>query len=213
MIEQILVGGYDNNFSYFVGDDKKSVAVVDPSNASFLIELLEQEGLTPKMVLITHSHFDHTEGVKMLCEHYGIPVYAHKSAREKLEIGDSMIVLVEDGEIIKIGEQKIEIMHTPGHLDDSVCYYISKKNSWNDVPILLTGDTLFVGRCGRSDLPGGNLEDFYKTLQRIKKLPDDTEVYPGHDYGEKPTSTVGYEKKHNKHLKCSSFEEFEKASA
>lgn len=211
MIDQIAVGGYDDNFSYFVGDDKRNVAVVDPSNVPFLIELIESGGLTPKMVLVTHSHFDHTSGVEELCEHYGIPMYAHKNADGRLHISDNMVVLVEDGEIIKIGELEVKVMHTPGHIDDAVCYYISKKESWDEVPRLLTGDTLFVGRCGRYDLDGGDVKAFYKSVQRIKRLPDETKIFPGHDYGEKPVSTLGYEKKHNKHLKCSSLKEFEEA--
>ncbi|MBT4917099.1 MBL fold metallo-hydrolase [Candidatus Peregrinibacteria bacterium] len=210
MIEQIAIGGYDNNFSYFIGDNARNVAVVDPSNVSFLIELLEQEGLTPKMVLVTHSHFDHTDGVKELCSHYGIPVYAHKNARERLEITDSMIVPIEDNEELRIGDLRVKVMHTPGHIDDAVCYYVSKEHSWDDTPRLITGDTLFVGRCGRADFDESDIKDFYKSLQRIKKLPDNTEIYPGRDYGQDPVSTIKHEKKHNKHLKCESFKEFEK---
>ncbi len=199
MIRQLQIGGYNDNFSYFIIDGK-DVAIVDPDNVTHLVAEMEQEMLVPKMILLTHSHFDHCAGAAELASKYGIPVYMHKNARDRVDIHKHQIVTVEDGEKIKLGELHIEVLHTPGHIDDAVCYLVGD--------CLLTGDTLFVEGCGHAKLEGANVEDLWKSLQRIAALGDDIKVYPGHDYGSKPHSTVGYEKKHNKYLKCKDFEEF-----
>ncbi|MDX1371585.1 MAG: MBL fold metallo-hydrolase, partial [Nitrososphaeraceae archaeon] len=94
-------------------------------------------------------------------------------------------------DIIKVGKITIEVIYTPGHSKDSICLII-------DSQIIITGDTLFVGNCGRIDLPGGDINDMYESLfEKIMKLNDDLIVYPGHNYGIKPISTIGEEKKNN----------------
>jgi glyoxylase-like metal-dependent hydrolase (beta-lactamase superfamily II) len=106
-----------------------------------------------------------------------------------------------DGDTLKVGGIVIEVIHTPGHSPDSICLLIDDK--------LLTGDTLFVGECGRTDTPGGSAKDMYKSLfHKISKLDDDIQVYPGHDYGTKPHSTIGEEKRTNYTLEKRSLEEF-----
>lgn len=211
MITQIPVQGFDNNFCYFVADEKlDEIAVIDPACVSHLKSEIQQSLLIPRMVLLTHSHFDHTEGVPEMVETYGVPVYIHKNARGRLDILETYIVEIEDGDKIKIGDVEILVMHTPGHIDDAVCYYISAEQDPNGVPKLFSGDTVFVEGCGRADLEYSNVKDLYKSLQRIKALPDETEVYPGHDYGTRPFSNIGYEKKHNRFFKCDNFEEFKK---
>jgi glyoxylase-like metal-dependent hydrolase (beta-lactamase superfamily II) len=95
----------------------------------------------------------------------------------------------------------VKVIHTPGHTRDSVCFLVEKK--------LFTGDTLFVGECGRTDMPGSDAGALFESLfTRLMKLPDDTEVYPGHDYGPRPTSTIGAEKKNNYTLQPRTKEEF-----
>lgn len=210
MIKQVAVGGFDNNFSYFLGDNDGNVAVVDPSNVPLLKKLAEENGLSIKMVLLTHSHFDHTDGVHEIVEEYGVPIYMHENAEGRVETAGEMSVYINEGEAIKVGKLTIEALYTPGHIDDAICYYINKEHSWDDIPRLITGDTVFVGACGRADLPGSNVEDLYNTIGRIKGLPDETEIYPGHDYGSKPVSTIGWEKKHNGYFACKTLEDFKK---
>lgn len=204
MIRQIPIDGYDDNFSYFI-ENGKAIAVVDPGDVDHLIAEIEQDCLEVKMVLITHSHHDHVEGVAEMVKHFGVPVYMHKNAERRVEdVEEEMTVLVEDGEKIRLGDGVIEVMHTPGHIDDAVCFYV------RDEGALITGDTLFVEGCGRADLEGSNVEDLWKSLKKLKKMPDKTRVYPGHNYGSKPVSDIAWEKKHNRFLKCVDFESFKK---
>ncbi|MBS7614878.1 MBL fold metallo-hydrolase, partial [Candidatus Bathyarchaeota archaeon] len=108
---------------------------------------------------------------------------------------------VVDGDIIKVGKITLKVIHTPGHTPDSICLLFDKK--------LVTGDTLFVGECGRTDLSGGNPAEMYNSLfGKLMKLDDDVEIYPGHDYGLKPKSTIGEEKRINYVLEERSLEEF-----
>ncbi len=207
-IDQVRVNGYDDNFSYFIGDNEGNVAVVDPSDVPLLESIIDQEGLNLKMILLTHSHFDHVEGVKALVQKYGVPVFAHINAKGRLPVADTYCVFVDDNEIIKIGDLHIKAMYTPGHIDDALCFYISKENADDNIPKLLTGDTLFVEGCGRADMPESNVKDLFKSLSRIKKLPKETHIYAGHDYGSKPVSTLAWEKMHNAYVHCASFEEF-----
>ncbi len=209
-IQQIAVGGYDRNFSYFVVENEtKEVGIVDPDNVELLIEEIERGGYRPVFILITHSHLDHIRGVDEIAVNYDVPIYIHKNAPEKLVFQREMR-RVEDGDLIKLGENEIEVLHTPGHAMDAVCYYIDESFAKDCAPKLITGDTLFVGTVGKASLEGSNVEDFFKSLERIGNLPKDTEIYPGHDYGETPTSTIGFEKSANKYLMCGSVEEFRK---
>lgn len=206
MIRQIPVEVFDKNFSYFLfGENGKDVAVVDPGDVSALTALISEAELVPQMILLTHSHHDHADGIVEMLEHYQVPVYAHENARGRLKIGNEGIIFVHDGDTIDLGGLKIKVLHTPGHIDDAVCYYAEDE----DGPFLITGDTLFVEGCGRADLNGSNVRNLYESLQKLKALDDRVLVFPGHDYGSKPFSTIGAEKKRNKYFLCASFEEFE----
>ncbi len=104
--------------------------------------------------------------------------------------------------MLRVGKISITTIYTPGHTTDSICLLIDKQK-------LLTGDTLFVGECGRTDFPGGNTKSMYESLfNRLLKLDDNVEVYPGHDYGPKPSSTIGEEKKSNYTLQPRSLKDF-----
>lgn len=211
VVRQLNIGGYDNNFSYFiVGHSDKKIAIVDPGNFGFLESEILLNGFMPELILLTHSHHDHVEALDEMVEKYKIPVYFHKNAMPKIGVEAGLARTVDDEDVIEMDGVKILVMHTPGHIDDAVCYYISGENSDDKIPKLITGDTLFVEACGRADLNGSNVEDLYKSLQRIKKLSDETEVYPGHDYGSIPISTIAHEKKHNRFLRCANVEEFRK---
>lgn len=208
MIQQIPIGGFDNNFSYFIGDGASpKIAIVDPANVDHLLSEIQEASLEPSMILLTHSHHDHVEGVKSLVERFGIPVYMHSYARARVEVQEGFVVEIDDGEKLRIGGLEIKIMYTPGHIDDAVCYLIEEGEG---APGVITGDTLFVEGCGRADFEDSNVEDLWKSLQKIIKLGDEVKIYPGHDYGSMPVSTVGWEKENNKYLRCRDFTEFKK---
>lgn len=203
MIQQIHVGGFDDNFSYFIEDsDSKTIAIVDPSNVKLLEAEISKNFFSPKMILLTHSHFDHTEGVAELVKKLAIPVYMHENARGRVNVLDEMAVYIKGGEKIKLEDIFIDVIDTPGHIDDAVCFYLKEDKA------LLTGDTVFVEGCGRADLEFSNVEDLFKSLQKIKKLPDDTKIFPGHDYGKKPWSTIKDEKKNNPYFKVKTLDDF-----
>jgi len=185
------------NFGYLIGDDKTRLAtVVDPAGAvDRILRLADNHGLKIIHIINTHSHSDHTSGSQELASATGAKIIMHKKARATKHL------VVEDGDVISVGELKIKVIHTPGHSPDGVCLLVEDK--------LLTGDTLFIGECGRTDLPGGSSEELYDSLfGKLVKLDDELEVYPGHDYGDKPHSKLGCEKKHNYTLKPRSKDEF-----
>lgn len=211
MIKQVHTDVYDDNFSYFVIDRKsKNALVVDPGDLDSLDHIIAQDGLNLKGVLVTHSHHDHVGGVNDMVKRYGIPVYMHKYAAGRVMVPQEAVVEIDEGEKIKVGDIELRVLWTPGHIDDAVCYYIEAAKSDDGEPKIITGDTLFVEGCGRADLEGSDVEDLYKSLVRLKKLPAETKVYPGHHYGSKKVSTIAWEKARNQYLKCKSFEEFRK---
>ncbi len=185
------------NFSYIIGDEETHQgAVVDPGfETEKILEIAVQNRLKIKYLIDTHEHMDHTSGNRDLALKTGAKIVAHEYAQITKDIS------VKDGEELKLGETSIKVIHTPGHTPGSICLLIDRK--------LLTGDTLFVGECGRVDLPGGSAEDLYSSLfNKILNLDDDIEVYPGHNYGAEPSSTIGSERKHNYVLKPRTKEEF-----
>jgi hydroxyacylglutathione hydrolase len=185
------------NIAYLIGDEKsRQAVVVDPSGAiTDIINFLRKENLKLVYIINTHSHSDHTAGNNELASQTGAKIMMHEVAN----IGGD--IKLKDGEIVKVDGINIRVIHTPGHTPDSICLIFDGK--------ILTGDTLFVGECGRTDLPGGDSSKLYDSLfGKIIKLDDDLEVYPGHDYGAKPDSTLEYEKKNNYVLKPRSKEEF-----
>lgn len=186
-----------DNFSYIIADENsKEAAIVDPSfNGETLTKLAKDQNFTVKYVIDTHEHGDHTAGNQTVKSNLGAKIVAHNSSRIKKDIS------VVDGDTLTIGKVAIKIIHTPGHTPDGICLLADGK--------ILTGDTLFVGECGRTDLPGGSVKDLYNSLfQKLMKLDDNVEVYPGHDYGLAPHSTIGIERKTNYVLKPRSIEEF-----
>jgi len=186
-----------DNFSYVIADEvSREAAVVDPSfNANAIIQLLKNHGLNLKYVINTHNHIDHTAGNEDIRSSLGAKVVAHRLSKVDKDIS------VVDGDIIKVGKISIKVIHTPGHSPDGICLLVDGK--------LLTGDTLFVGECGRTDLHGGNSEELYHSLfDKLLKLDDDVEVYPGHDYGSKTHSTIGEEKRTNYTLEKRTLKEF-----
>lgn len=185
IFKKFLIEG-SRNFAYLIGDEASREAVaVDPSGAvSDIMKAIKGEGLHLKYIITTHSHPDHTAGVSELSEMAGAKHLMYKSKESGDDPG------LGDGDTITLRSVKIRVIHTPGHTPDSICLLVDNK--------LLTGDTLFVGECGRTDMPGGDSAALYDSLfNKILPLSDDLEIHPGHDYGPKPYSTLGYERKHN----------------
>ncbi len=180
-------------------------AVVDPVNADEISRLLTEKNLKPVQVFLTHGHFDHIIGVPALLDRYpGLPVMINKKDAGKLadprqnasaSFGLGVTVEVKTkplskGEVIKLGNASITVLETPGHTKGSVCLLVGKD-------ILLTGDTLFKGSVGRTDLSDGNPTELKQSLSKLTTLPDDTKVYPGHGEG----TSIGAEKQSNDFLK------------
>lgn len=189
---------HGDNFSYIIADDatRESVVVDSSFNAGEIIRILTAENLKLKYIINTHSHSDHTAGNEELHSIFNARTVAHKLSRINADIA------ANDGDIIQIGSIPVKVIHAPGHTPDSICLLVNNQK-------LLTGDTLFVGECGRTDLAGGNSKSLYNSLfNKILKLNDDVEVYPGHDYGSKPSSTVGEERRLNYTLVPRSLAEF-----
>jgi hydroxyacylglutathione hydrolase len=188
---------HSDNFSYIIADDAtREAAVVDSSfNAGELVRILKTENLQLKYIISTHGHSDHTAGNEELRSMFAAKTVMHKLSRINADI------MVEDGDVINVSTVPIKVIHTPGHTPDSICLLVGNK--------LLTGDTLFVGECGRTDMPGGNSRSMYDSLfNKLLTLSDNLEVYPGHDYGPKPSSTMGDERRSNYTLQPRSLAEF-----
>jgi hydroxyacylglutathione hydrolase len=189
---------HSDNFSYIIADKAtREAAVVDSSfNAGELIRVLKAENLALKYVINTHGHSDHTAGNSELLTVFNAKTVAHKLSRINAD------VKVDDGDTINVGSVTIKVIYTPGHTPDGICLLVDNTK-------LLTGDTLFIGECGRTDLPGGNSRSLYDSLfNKLLKLDDAVEVYPGHDYGPKPYSTIGEQRRTNYVLQPRSLAEF-----
>jgi len=188
---------HGDNFSYILGDDEtRDAAVVDSSfNGGKITRILKTENLALKYLINTHNHSDHTAGNEELQSYFGAKTVSHRLSRIKPDLE------VDDGDTILLGNIVIKVIHTPGHTPDSICLLVEKK--------VLTGDTLFVRECGRTDLSGGDSTSLYQSLfNRLLKLDNDIQVFPWHDYGPKPYSTIGEERKLNYTLQPRSLEEF-----
>lgn len=202
-IEQIKVG--HGNFSYILHCPTcKKAVIVDPGfNASKALEFISSNALELEYIIITHFHSDHSGDAKKVKNLKPLSkiVASEFDGKRISPIAD---IFVADKDQLELGEIKIKFILTPGHTPGSICIIV-------DNEALLTGDTLFIGDCGRTDLAGGNTADMYKTLQeKIKPLPDHLIVYPGHDYGDKPYDSLGNQKRINKTLLAKNLKEFSK---
>jgi hydroxyacylglutathione hydrolase len=191
------------NYVYFVGDpNSREVAVVDPAwDVDRIVEMAQENDLTITKILITHSHFDHINGVEALLNRAKAKVYINKAEAEFMRAVWPDLVKVDSGDTIRVGGVDITFLHTPGHTPGSQCFMVQNH--------LISGDTLFIGACGRCDLPGSNPEDMYHSLtQKLAKLDDHTIVFPGHNYAARPYSTIGDEKRFNPYLQFQSLQDF-----
>jgi len=195
LFTQIRAGG-DRNFSYIIADEaSKEAAVIDPGmNPDDELRYIEDNNLRLVYIIDTHDHFDHTGGNATLKAKTGAKIAMHESAGSRRDIA------LNDGDILKLGTLELSIIHTPGHTPDSICILAGNE--------LVTGDTLFVGKVGGTGF-GRDARDEYDSLhKKLMVLPPETKVWPGHDYGVRPSSTIGDELKENPFILSESFEAF-----
>ena len=196
LLDQFRVGPY-LNFTYLVANEEGGEGVViDPAyGIDPVLEAVDRRRVKVRYILNTHSHPDHVAGNREVRERTGAKVVAHRVAPLDQDLS------VDDGDAVDAGRLKVRVLHTPGHTKDSVLYLFEGH--------VATGDTLFVGECGRTDLPGGDPAEMYESLhRRLAVLDDALVVLPGHDYGATPTSTLGRERAENYTLSPRTKEEF-----
>ncbi|MDH5778685.1 MAG: MBL fold metallo-hydrolase [Gammaproteobacteria bacterium] len=172
------------NFIYLITDTATSrAAVVDPAwDTDAIFKLAEQKGVNITDIILTHCHHDHINKVSDVLEHTDAQIHLSKAEYEFWDLDYINPSLHHGGDTIKLGNTDIEVLFTPGHSAGSACYKIN-----ND---LITGDTMFVFGCGHCKLPGNDPETLFHTLQKLKKLPGETVIHPGHNYAHKHTSTI-----------------------
>jgi glyoxylase-like metal-dependent hydrolase (beta-lactamase superfamily II) len=193
------------NFAYLLGDrDSGEAVIVDPAYAvSDLLDLLAADDMRCVGVLATHYHADHVggsfgpmsiDGVAQLLELVDVPIHLQQAevpwVARTTGVGEDHLVAHDGGDIVSIGELEIELVHTPGHTPGSQCFLVRGR--------LVSGDTLFLDGCGRTDLPGSDPAAMYETLSsRLSRVPDDTVLYPGHMYSPEPSAPMGLVRREN----------------
>ena len=194
MIFKQIESGGDRNYAYLIASSEtKEGALVDPSpDLLMVVKVVKEEGVEIKYIINTHSHFDHSGGNDYFNEANNNGPVAFINCGRNTE--------VKDGEVLNLGELRLEFIHTPGHTADSICIKVKDK--------LITGDTLFVGKVGGTYSEMDAREEF-ESLKKIMALPSGTGVWAGHDCGEEPHSTIGFELKNNPFIRrLDDFEKF-----
>jgi hydroxyacylglutathione hydrolase len=210
--KQIEMGPMQN-FVYLIGSTAtRKIAVVDAAwEIDKILRLAAEDDMEITHAFVTHTHPDHVggrfagveiEGVAELLSKCKAKVVVHKAEAEFLkELSPSDLIKAESGDKINVGGLEIQLLHTPGHTPGSQCFLVENR--------IVSGDTLFIGSCGRVDLPGSNPEQMYYSLtQKLKPLPDDTILFPGHNYSDTATSTIGEQKQTNPYFQFHSLKQF-----
>ena len=186
-----------------INEETKESVMVDPGAYPAKVKnAVKEQGLKLKAVLLTHAHFDHIMGLSDVMEDVKVPVYVEEADLPMMTDGESNLsstyvrggyrfeeaVPVSDGQQLEIAGFQFRVIHTPGHTKGSCCYYLK------DEGVLFSGDTVFYGSVGRTDFPGGSTAEIVRSLHKlVDSLPEETEVFPGHD----ASTTIGYEKRYN----------------
>jgi hydroxyacylglutathione hydrolase len=209
------------NLAYLVGSrTTREAVVVDPAwDVDVLLDRAEADGMKVVGALVTHYHQDHIggelfgfsiEGLGRLLARSPVPIHvnAHEAlgVRRVAGVSETDLVRHEGGDVVELGGVKVRLLHTPGHTPGSQCFLVEAPGRPGS---LVSGDTLFLGSCGRVDLPGSNPEHMYESLHgTLGKLPDETLLYPGHLYSAAPSSTMGEQKRTNPYLRVSRLDDF-----
>ncbi|HEY4793281.1 MAG TPA: MBL fold metallo-hydrolase [Mycobacterium sp.] len=203
------------NFAYLIGDRQTGdCVVVDPAYAAGdLVDALEADGLHLSGVLVTHHHPDHVGGSMMgfelkglaeLLERVSVPVHVNSQEAQFVSgitgIPISDLTSHEHGDKVSVGAIDIELLHTPGHTPGSQCFLLDGR--------LVAGDTLFLEGCGRTDFPGGDSDEIFRSLQKIAQLPGDPTVFPGHWYSVEPSASLSEVKRSNYVYRVSNLEQW-----
>ncbi len=205
LIEKMVLGQVSTNCYLAVNKKTKEAIVIDPADEARRIDKkIKELGLKPAAILLTHGHFDHIKAAEEIGDLYEILIYANEKEQKIME--DSLLnlsanfgepftavpdMLHADGQELLIAGMKIQVLHTPGHTQGSVCYYFP------DEKAVFSGDTLFNGSIGRTDFPTGSMSELVRSAkEKLLVLPEEVKVYPGH--GEE--TTIRYEKKYNPFL-------------
>jgi hydroxyacylglutathione hydrolase len=204
LVRQFEVGNF-SIFSYLVADEQaKEGLFIDPSDEhDLLLKEAASHGLTIKYIVNTHHHIDHAMGNKEMVRRTGAKIVIHElDAPELLATPRNLLdmfgaepsppadILVSDGQRIQVGNVALQVIHTPGHTPGGMCLYVDG--------MVFTGDTLFVGSIGRTDFPGGSYEELERSVRsKLYALPGNTVVFPGHNYGMQPNSTIEHERQTN----------------
>jgi glyoxylase-like metal-dependent hydrolase (beta-lactamase superfamily II) len=204
------------NFVYLIGDSERRQAVaVDPAwDVRGILDQLKTDDMTLSGVLVTHYHPDHVgghlfghdiQGLSEIMEAAPVPIYVDtneaEGVRQVTGLSANDLRPVRGGDTISVGDTSIRFLHTPGHTPGSQCFMVNESR-------LVSGDTLFIGACGRVDLPGGDPEAMYRSLSALSKLDDEVVLFPGHDYGDRPSKAMGLEKLSNPYLSASTLSKF-----
>ncbi len=208
------------NFAYLLGSrETRECLLVDPAwSVDALLDQAEADGMRVTGALVTHYHQDHVGGSIFGMEIEGLarlmaraPVRVHVNAREAegvrkvTGLSASDLVAHAGGDVLALGGMQVRLLHTPGHTPGSQCFLVEEAGAPGR---LVSGDTLFLGSCGRVDLPGGDPEALFHSLEHLGRLPDDTLLYPGHLYSADPSSTIGEQKRSNPYLRVARLEDF-----
>lgn len=207
IVEQIPIGPMAN-FTYIIGSkDTREVVLVDPAwDIEKLLTRVQDKDFKVTAVLVTHYHPDHVgghllghdiDGIAELVSMEPVKVFVNKLEADGLKqitgLSESDLVRVDSGDSLELGGVQIEFLHTPGHTPGSQCFRI--KNT------LISGDTLFIDGCGRVDLPGSDRDAMFHSLQKLKSLPNETILLPGHNYSNVPSATIGTIKQSNSYFR------------
>jgi hydroxyacylglutathione hydrolase len=207
MIHRVFpVGPLQCNCSVIGDDETRQAMVIDPGDQiDDILRILKTENLTLKQIVITHAHIDHVGGAMKLKAATGAPILMNQKDEALLKMLDVQAAwigmrppgavevdeAVGQGRVLQVGGISLNVIHTPGHTEGSICLYFPEQR------ILVAGDTLFAGSIGRTDLPGGSYEKIMRSLHnQVLELPDETQVIPGHG----PVTTIGEERETNPFL-------------